>query len=196
MRDDEFLEQDNLKHTFEGSFELLGDVAEDEKKYQKFIGNNVMTLYETKMEKAGQNITIPRMTSFTISAMHPVHATNKVKVVLEANGEKYAKVVTFARENVAGDIAGMREDYYYDLFASGNVGNIKGVRKENLPDIRRSIIRVGFNEAEVKLALGEPNGKGKAKKGMYTWVYNSNMNRKNCIVFFSSNTKKVKYVRK
>ena len=197
MRDDEFLEQDNLKHTFDGSFELLGDVAHDEQKYQKFVGNNVMTLYETTMDKGGQRVTVPRMTSFTISAMHIVRGTeNNVKVVLEANGEKYAKVVTFARENVAGDIAGMREDYYYDLFASGNVGNIKGVRKENLPDIRRSVIRVGFNEAEVRLALGEPNGKGKAQKGMYTWVYNSNMHGKNCTVFFSSDTKKVKYVRK
>lgn len=193
MRDDEFQDEDNLKHTFEGSFELLGDAAEGEKKYQKFIGNNVVTLYETTMEKAGQNVAIPRMTAFTITAMHPVRSseTEKVKVVLEKDGEKFAKVVTFVRENVAGDIAGMKEDYYYSLFASGNTGNIKGVRKEHLPDIRRSIVRKGFNEAEVKLALGEPNNISKPKKNVYTWVYYSNTDGKRNVVFFDAKTKKV-----
>ena len=197
MRDEEF-EEDNVKHTFLGSFEMLGDAAETDASYQKFLGQDVMTLYKTTMILKGSgDVEIPRLTSFKVKSMHSVKGTNKVRMSLEKDGKEYVKTVTFKRENVAGDIAGQHEDYYYSLFASGNLGHSKSVRQNNMADIRRSIVRIGFNESEVKLALGEPDGHGSSSQGRYTWVYKSALNgSKNCTIFFSTKTKKVVAIKK
>ena len=197
LRDEEF-EEDNVKHTFLGSFELLGDAANNDKAYSKLIGQNVFTLYKTQMYlKDGTAEIIQRLTPFKILSANAMRGTNKVRLTLINNNKEYTKEVTFKQENVAGDIAGMREDYYYSLFASGNLGKSKSVRQENMADIQNSIVRAGFNEAEVKLALGEPDGKGKANQGRYTWVYKSHLNgNQNCTVFFNEKTKKVVYIKK
>ena len=195
MRDNEFV-GDELKHTFDGSFELLGDQALADKEYEKYVGRKVFTLFKTDMTRNdGTSESIPRMTGFEIKKMSAIPGTHHVKMTLERDGKTYHKTVTFEQENVAGDLAGEHEAYYFSLFASGNLGAIKGVRQENLSDIRRSVVRKGFNEVEVKLALGEPDKKGKSSKGVYMWVYNSALNANHCIVYFDSNTKQVKYVK-
>lgn len=197
MRDEEFKEPDEYKHTFEGSFEIAGEKASGDEQYDKFVGGKVFTLYATKMtNSAGAEEAIPRLTTFTIKAMHVLRGTKYVRMTLDRAGLEYTKQVTFTRENVAGDVGGMHEDYYYSLFASANVGNVKEVREKNLPDIQKSIIRVGFNEAEVRLALGEPNAVSKVKNNTYTWLYRSRMDKNDCTIYFNAQTKEVKYVKR
>jgi len=190
LRDEEFGE-DNVKHTFDGSFILLGDAALASGKYQEYVGRSVFTLRKTRMtDKNNEKEDIPRLTAFKILAMHAVHGTNLVKMKLvridgKDDDKEYTKDVSFVRESVVGDIDGEREDYYFDLFASGNVGQAKGVRKENLADVQKSIVRKGFNEAEVRLALGSPNKTAKlGRTGKYQWIYNSDFNGNNCIITF------------
>jgi hypothetical protein len=197
MRDEEF-EEDNVRHTFLGSFEMLGDVVATDQQFSKFVGNEVMTLYQTKMKVKGTGeVEIPRLTSFKITSMHAVTGTNKVRVTLTRDGVEYVKNVTFKRENVAGDIAGQREDYYYSLFASSNLGHSKSVREENMADIRKNNVKIGFYESEVRLALGEPDARGSSKQGRYTWVYKSSLSgSKNCTIFFSTKTNKVVAIKK
>jgi hypothetical protein len=198
MSDDEFEEDDEIKHTFEGSFELIEESDSPDKMYQKYVGNNVFTLLDTRMELPdGMTVNIPRLTGFTIVAVHAMPENRYVKMTLQKEGREYVKYVTFERESVVGDIAGESEDYYFSLFASGNLGQVEGVREQNMDDIRKHIVREGFNEAEVRLALGEPDGHGRTNaKGLYTWVYKSALSRNNCTVFFDASTKKVKYIKK
>ena len=192
MRDEEF-EEDNVKHTFLGAFEMTGDMLANNKEYSKLVGTNVFTLYSTSMTlKSGVVEKIPRLTSFKILHAYAIKGTNDVKLTLVRDNTEYVKTVTFARENVAGDIAGQREDYYYDLFASGNLGESKSVRQENMPFIQKAIVKKDFNEAEVKLALGDPNETRKTNQGQYLWIYKSALDgSKNRIVTFSNKTKKV-----
>lgn len=201
MRDNEFV-GDEVKHTFDGSFEIVDDHTLANMEYDKYVGRKVFTLYTTVMtlEADGSRVKIPRMTGFEIKAMEVITGTNYVKMTLESEGKLYQKKVTFVQDNVASDVVGTKadgaDDYYFALFASGNVGSIQGVRQKNLPDIRRAIVRKGFNEVEVKMALGNPSGYGKAAKGVYTWIYNSSMNANRCIVCFDATTKTVVTVKK
>jgi len=193
MRDNEFV-GDELKHTFEGSFELLGDQAILDRKYDDFVGRKVFTLYRTEMtDTLGNKKMFERLSNFVIKKMHVIKGTPFVRMTLLNDGVEYQKQVSFQSTNVAGEIGGMREDFYYTLFASGNLGDVKGVRKENLHDIRNAVVRVGFNEQEVKLALGNPDATGTTAKGMYTWTYLSGTP---CTIYFDKNTKMVKYLKR
>jgi len=196
MRDEEFKDPDEFKHTFEGSFELLGDGAVTNDEYKKYVGNKVFTLYNTFMDVNGKKEEVPRLTAFTIKAMHVMHGTKYVRMTLDKSGTEYVKLITFQHDNVASSKSDNPDDYYYSLFASGNLGSVKGVKKEHLADIQKSNIRVGFNEAEVRLALGEPNARTKEKNGTYTWIYRSMLGKNDCTIFFNASNKLVKYVKK
>ena len=187
LRDDEF-EEDNVKHTFLGSFKMPADIIKENKQYDRFKGKGVVTLYDTEMKaRGGATETIPKMTKFVIVQVQAHPNTNDVTFTLEStNGKEYTKRVTFARESVVGDIAGQREDFYYSLFASDNLGKSKRVRDENLQYIQKSIVKPGFNEAEVRMALGDPNEKRVSSNGTYDWIYKSALDgSKNRIITFN-----------
>ena len=200
MSDHEFTEDDVVKHTFEGSFEMLADKMADDRQYRKYIGMRVFTLRRLELENEKGNIeAIPRLTGFTVVGATGVGGTEYVRMTFEKDGKKYKKKVSFLndgkdyKDNNGNDLSD--DDYFYHLFASGNVGTIEGVKQEHLADIRRSIVHSGFNETEVKLALGEPDTKVHNNKGEYMWVYSSGISGNNCTVIFNSSTKKVKYVK-
>ena len=200
MSDHEFTEDDVVKHTFEGSFEMLADKMAHDQQYRKYIGMRVFTLRRLELENEKGNIeAIPRLTGFTVVGATGVGGTEYVRMTFEKDGKKYKKKVSFLndgkdyKDNNGNDLSD--DDYFYHLFASGNVGTIEGVKQEHLADIRRSIVHSGFNETEVKLALGEPDTKVHNNKGEYMWVYSSGISGNNCTVIFNSSTKKVKYVK-
>ena len=200
MSDHEFTEDDVIKHTFEGSFDMLADKMADDRQYRKYIGMRVFTLRRLELENEKGNIeAIPRLTGFTVVGATGVGGTEYVRMTFEKDGKKYKKKVSFLndgkdyKDNNGNDLSD--DDYFYHLFASGNVGTIEGVKQEHLADIRRSIVHSGFNETEVKLALGEPDTKVHNNKGEYMWVYSSGISGNNCTVIFNSSTKKVKYVK-
>lgn len=195
MRDEEFGEE-NLKHTFEGSFQMLADKMADDAQYKKYIGTKVFTLRDVEMEiKKGEKILLPRLTVLTITGATGIGGTSYVKLTFEKDGQQYTKRVNFQRESLVTENDQMEDDYYYHLFASSNTGTIKGVRKENMEEIRKAKVHPGFNETEVKLALGEPDAVSATSKGTYSWVYNSGVSGSKHVVFFNSKTKKVKYIR-
>ena len=135
---------------------------------------------------------MPRFSAFTIQNILAKRGTNYVTVVMisKDNGALYTKDVTFQSENVAGDIAGEREDLFSSLFAEGDPTEMDGVRPGNMADIKKGNVRRGFTEAEVRLALGEPSGRGEVKYGSYTWVYKYPNKPYRC-VYFDPSTKKV-----
>ncbi len=200
LSDNEFADDEYAKHTFDGAFEMLGDKMADDQQYRKYIGMRVFTLRRVEMEnEKGEIAVIPRLTSLTVVGASGVGGTSYVKMTFEKDGVKYKKKVNFLNEgNAAAHGNGndlVEDDYYLHLFASGNVGKIAGVRPENLTDIRRSIVHTGFNETEVRLALGDPDSSVTTSKGETVWTYNSGISGNNSTVVFNTATKKVKYVK-
>ena len=196
MRDDEF-DISNMKiHTFDGAFELPGDSLAASGGYRNYIGKKVFTLYNTEMfANNGQRTRVARLSTFTIQDIKAKRGSHYVKMTLigESTGRKYSKDVTFISQNVAGDIDGQHEDLFTSLFAWGNPLDMPGVRRANFSDVQKSIVRKGFTENEVKLALGEPTGHGE-EKDTYTWVYNA-PGRPYACVFFDKATKKVRNIK-
>ena len=195
LREEEF-EEDNQKHIFHGSFVLESDNLASSDAYKQYIGKVVYTLYPTKMiNSLGVEKNVMRITPFTIKQILAKLGTNYVTLTLtDKEGQTWKKDVTFVQENVAGDIDGMREDYFFSLFSLGDARYISGVREENMEAIRKGHVRVGFSEAEVRLALGEPDGKGKSTGGVYTWTYKSVLHNWRGVVVFNSKTHKVRSV--
>jgi len=195
MRDDEF-DISNMKfHTFKGAFELPDDSLAASGGYRKYVGKTVFTLYNTEMiGQNGQRTRVARLSTFVIKDVKPQRGSHYVKMTLkgESTGRTYTKEVTFVSQNVAGDIAGQREDLFDNLFAWGNPLTLPGVRQANFADVQKSIVRAGFTEGEVKLALGEPTGHGEDGR-VYTWVYNE-PGRPYVRVTFDKATNKVKNI--
>ena len=174
MRDDEFI-MDNVKFTFNGSFELVDAKVAATGEYAKYIGKQVYTKYATNMTNADdKTVRIARLSSFTIEKILSQDNTKYVMMTLKSTntGVIYTKRVTFVNENVAGDIDGYKEDYFNYLFGQGSAGLNK------VPAARRKMIQqgrvaAGFSKNEVRLAKGEPNRTAASSNGRVDWIYNN-----------------------
>ncbi|MBQ7509680.1 MAG: hypothetical protein IJT53_02050 [Prevotella sp.] len=197
MRDDEFDISNMRIHSFKGAFELPADNMAVSSAYKKYIGQEVFTLYSTTMQDAsGKTTKVARLSTFKIRDIRVQRGTHYVKMTLQGmgTGKTYTKEVTFVSHDVSGDIDGTREDLFTKLFASGNPLKMEGVQKAHLADIQKSIVRKGYSENEVKLALGEPSGRGE-ESAFYTWVY-KNPGQPYACVFFNKKTKRVASIKK
>ena len=198
MRDDEF-DISNMKiHTFNGAFELMGDNMAPSSTYKRYIGQTLYTLYDTEMLNSRQERTkVARLSTFKVKSIRAQRGTNYVKMTLIGNssGKEYTKLVTFNSKSIPGDIADEKEDFFKNLFALGNPLTMENVRKELLKDVQKGIVRVGFSENEVRLALGEPSGLGQGPNQQYTWIYNYPGKPYTC-VFFHPRSKKVVKIQK
>lgn len=171
MRDDEFI-MDNTKFTFYGSFELIDGNETAAGQYANYIGKSVYTKYRTNMEnEKGEKVAVARLSSFKIEKVQPQSNTNYCKLTLKSltTGAIYTKQVTFVNENVAGDIDGMKEDYYSYLF--GNGASMANVPKAHRQLIQQGKVGVGYTKAEVRLAKGEPNRTAASSNGGEDWIY-------------------------
>lgn len=197
MRDEEF-DISNMKfHTFRGAFELPADNMAASSAYKKFIGREVYTKYASVFtDQNGKPTKAARLSTFKIMGVRVQRGTHYVMMTLRGlgSGKTYTKEVTFVSQDVSGDIAGTHEDLYDNLFAEGNPLNIPGVQKEHMVDIQKGLVRAGFTEAEVLLALGEPSGRGEIDGKTYTMVYKHIGQRYAC-VFLDKKTHKVKSVK-
>ena len=170
MRDDEFI-MDNTKFTFYGSFELIDANEAASGEYAKYIGRDVYTKYKTTMEnEKGEKVSIARLSSFKIEKVQAQSNTNYCKLTLKSSsGAIYYKQVTFVNENVAGDIDGMKEDYYPYLFGNGK--GASGIPAAHMQRIQKGQVGVGYTKEEVRLAKGEPNRTASSSSGREDWIY-------------------------
>jgi hypothetical protein len=196
MSDEEFDESDNVKHTFAGSFKMIeNDVITSKEEYEYLIGKKVVTLRSTIMvNQYNVEEQIDRLSEFTIKKVEQIGESDYCIVTLnDANERKFTKMVTFVRQAAVSDNTTInnRDDYFSTLFRVGSL-DMEGVRPDNMPYIRKGVVRAGFTENEVILALGEPDDIGKSKRGTaYTWIYKSMINRTQCIVYFNNTTHRV-----
>lgn len=172
MRDDEFI-MDNTKFTFYGSFEMVDATLSAKSEYASFIGKRVYTKYATSMYKSsGERVNISRLSSFIIKSVRGTNS-NYVDLTLQGatSGNLYTKQVTFKNENVAGDIDGYKEDYYYYLFGTGNAASLKKYPAAHRKLIQAGKIGIGFSKAEVRLAKGDPDKKAASSNGRVDWIW-------------------------
>lgn len=196
MRDDEFeADDDHRKHTFEGSFILMGDMANTNTRFQKLIGREYYTNVRTHMIASdGTQAEAPRFSNVKILGVQSIPDSKYARLTLLYGDKEYHKDVTFSPDGITPE---ENADFFYNLFVSGNLGDVEGVKPENMPDIRKGVVKNGFNMTEVKMALGSPDStQENSKKGEIAWVYKANIMNNHCIVFFDSKTKKVKYIKK
>lgn len=173
MRDDEFA-KDKAKYTFYGSFMMADPKKKAEENYTQYIGRQVYTKYKTNMtDYMGMQVSIPRLSQFTIKKIEADNDPNRMKVTLQSSkdGYQYVKSVAFKNTSVIGDIDGQKEDYYNYLFGEGSPA--KGISASHLNMIQHGRIAKGFTMKEVRLAMGEPNRKVKNSNGVVVWKYNN-----------------------
>ena len=177
MRDDEFINGDNAKFLFAGSFELQDALMEVSKDLAQYIGKVVHTKYTTEMLSKGDGkdrvLKVPRLTSFTIENIAPKNNSDYVTLTLKDVEARriYFKDVTFKNtDNVAGDIDGHREDYFGYLFAMGE-GKARNTSQAARAAIRQGRVILNMTEDEVVLAMGEPDQTAESSNGRHDWIY-------------------------
>lgn len=187
-------EEDNRKHVFHGSFMMESDKLTANGSYKEFIGKVFYTIAPMKMIDAlGTSKSIPRISTFTIDDILVKLGTSYVTLSLTGkDGKKWKKDVTFAQTDVAGNVSGNDENFFFNLFQEGDARYIRDVKEENMDAIRKGHVRQGFTEAEVRLALGEPDGKGATGNGIYSWIYKSDRHSWHGTVFFWVKNRTVK----
>ena len=197
MRDDEFDISNKIMHTFRGAFELPADNMAASAAYKDYIGKVVYTNYSTTFGDAQNRATnVARLSTFKILDVRAQRGTHYVKMTLRGlgSGKTYTKQVTFVSQDVSGDIAGTHEHLYDNLFSEGNPMDVPGVKKEHLSDIQKGVVRTGYTEAEVEMALGKPSGHAD-EENFYTWTYKE-VGKPYACVFFDKKTKKVRSIKK
>ena len=197
MRDEEFEISNKIFHTFRGAFELPADNMAASAAYKKYIGKIVYTNYSTTFGDAQNRATkVARLSTFKILDVRAQRGTHYVRMTLRGlgSGKTYMKQVTFVSQDVSGDIAGTHENLYENLFSEGNPMEVPGVKKEHLADIQKGVVRNGYTEAEVEMALGKPSEREDAAN-FFAWTYKE-VGKPYACVFFDKKTRKVKSIKK
>lgn len=193
MRDEEF-DISNMKiHTFDGSFELADDSTTVGGIFQKYARKDVYTIIATEMEdmSTGVKVHIKRLTPLHVKSLRSQRDSEYAKMTLvdKAAGKTYTKNVLLISKNKIGITDRQREDYADNIFALGNPKTLKGVEASNWTDLQNGVVRNGFTETEVRLALGEPTTTGR-KGANPIWVYKQ-PGKSRATVEFNNKTHKV-----
>ncbi len=199
MRDEEFEMSNVLPHTFAGAFELVGDKMAVPSEYLGYIGKEFFTLQQMEMrDSLDKKAIVSRLSTFVIKDMSKRVGTEYFTLTLEGQRthKTYTCQVLMNETDVIGQIAGKKEEHFGRLFKAGDPMKLPGVDVSHLADLRKGVIRNGFTEEEVWLAMGdEPSSVSDVKGGTYSWTYQY-PNRPFCSIVFNANTKKVKSVTK
>src|SRR5574344_138706 len=177
MREEEFGPgTDNTKFLFKASFLLQDATMTANGQYTQYIGKSIYTKRSTIMQGPKGNVPIGKSMEFVIKGVQSLANTSYVNLTLKAvnGGVTYTKKVTFKNtDNVAGDIDGFHEDYYFELFGSGSLrSNHKGISAAQWNAISKNKVIVGMNKDAVKLAKGNAASTyNEAKTGAATWLY-------------------------
>lgn len=190
LRDEDFEKSDNLPHAFQSSFQLLNDRMAVTPELQAWVGKNVFTAYETDMlDEKEIHQKIGKLSTFTITDMYRMGESDYVSLTLKGkkSGKTYTKQVSVTNTKVTG-----KEEVLNELFLEGDPNNMAGVRAANMQAIQKGQVKIGFTEAEVRLAIGEPSDVTRVVGGTYQWIYQfEDANRPFRSIKFSNRTKKV-----
>lgn len=193
LRDDELEISNMIVHTFDGSFKLEDDKMTDHPLYKKYYGQEVYALMDIPVKDAyGTTVRLPRLSLLTIQKIRSQSKSEYAKVTLynADDGKTYTKDVLFVNKNRIGTEDRQRDEYVDNLFGLGNPRKMKGVREANWADLKNGVVRRGFTDAEVRVALGNPSATGKSGANTL-WSYRSASGSVVKKVYFNSKTMQV-----
>ena len=190
LRDEDFEKSDNAPHAFQNSFQLLADRMAVAPELRPWVGKTVFTAYDTDMlDDKERHQKIGKLSTFVITDMFRMGESDIVSLTLKGktSGKTYTKQVSVTNTKVTG-----KEEVLNELFLEGDPNNMAGVRATNMSLIQQGKVKIGFTEAEVRMALGEPSDITRVVGGTYQWVYQfDDANRPYRSIKFSNRTKKV-----
>ena len=190
LRDEDFEKSDNAAHAFQNSFQLLNDRMAVTSDLRSWVGKTVFTGYDTDMlDERERHQKIGKLSTFVVTDMYRMGEGDIVSLTLKGknSGKTYTKQVTTSHTKVTG-----KEEVLDELFLEGDPNNMAGVREANMEFIQKAQVKIGFTEAEVRLAIGNPSDITRVQGGTYQWVYQyDDANRPYRAIKFSNRTKKV-----
>ena len=175
MRDDEFI-MDSLKHTFYGSFKLVGEMMHLSGDYASYVNKTVHNKYATSMTTKGdgkeRTVKVPRLTTFRIDAMVADHDGEHIVMTLTESESRrvYNKRVRFKEMDVTGLSEAEKDEVFPYVFDEGE-GISRETNTETRAAIRAGRVIPGMSEDEVMLTLGEPDNTVSSSTGRYDWIY-------------------------
>ena len=191
MRDDEFVDGDNARFSFAGSFEMQDAMMELRDNISEYIGeivhNKVKTSMQTKGDGKDRTLDVPAMLSFKIEAAQLHEDGYTATLTLEQTDTRriFNKTVIFRDYDEAlGDRYGQKSDYFAYVFAMN-----EGKEFETTPQARAAIregrVIIGMSEDEVLLAMAGPDNRetDKSGNGQYSWFYNRSQGKRLWVKF-------------
>ena len=177
LREDEFINGDNARYTFAGSFEMQDAIMAVSGDIKSYIGQTVHTKVRTPMKSKGdgkeRTLTVPTQTTFKIEAIQPHSDSEYVTLTLEQSDTRriYTKDVLFKNVSVVVEEAGGKlDDYFGYIFAMGD-----GKDVETSPAARAAIregrVIIGMSEDEVTMTMADPDATVNENNGYYQWIY-------------------------
>ncbi len=177
MRDDEFIDGDNARYTFAGSFEMQDAMMVLRDNISEYVGETVHNKVKTPMHTKGDGkeriLDVPAMLSFKIDAalLHEDGYTATLTLEQTDTRRVFTKNVIFRDyDEAVGDQYGAKADYFAYVFALGN-----GKEFETTPQTRAAIregrVVIGMSEDEVMLAMAAPDETSTDDSGLYSWFY-------------------------
>ena len=189
MRDDEFIDGDNQRYAFAGSFEMVDAMMELRDNVFDYVGeivhNKMKTPMQTKGDGKDRTLEVPAMLSFKIEAIQLHDDGYTATLTLEQTDTRriYTKNAIFREYDEAqGDRYGSKSDYFAYIFAMG-----EGKEFETTPQARAAIregrVIIGMSEDEVLLAMADPDFRKSDNTGTYTWTYNRSKGKQLLVKF-------------
>ena len=182
MRDDEFV-NDNVSHSFYGSFSVYDEVMAVSNNYDDYVGQLVYTKYVTGMISRGdgreRTVRVPKMTTFSIDIITPQKNSNTVILTLTEveSRRQYFKELIFSAHPDTVEASPNKDQYFGYIFAMGE-GTAKETSQAARAAIRAGRVTAGMNEGEVQLAVGEPDEIKTYSSGNYDWIYQRSKGKK------------------
>lgn len=175
MRDDEFI-MNEACHYFPNSFGFTSEVgAKSAKKSQELSGKTINLRRSSTLESAkGAKKNFAKFTRFLVKGVISEANSEDATLVLGHEGTEYRKKVTFKNTNVAGNIDGYKEDYFYELFTVGTAqhsSNSEIIRTHSWASMVSGMTSKGMSMKECLMSKGDPSRKWKNKNGTTVWQY-------------------------
>lgn len=175
MRDDEFI-MGEACHYFPNSFGFASEAGtKSAKKSQELSGKIINLRRSTTLESSkGTKRNFAKFTRFLVKEVISEANSEDATLVLGYEGTEYRKKVTFKNTNVAGNIDGYKEDYFYELFTIGTAqrsSNTEIVRTHSWAGMVSGMTSQGMSMKECRMSKGAPSKKWKNKNGTTVWQY-------------------------
>lgn len=180
---DEDFYREHAKHLFANSFAFNSKSGKKSATMSaKLLGKKINSRQNVTLKNAdGKDQRLSKNTIFLVKDIKNDPGTDYYILTLGKEGATYTIRVTFVNKNVAGNIDGNQENYFYELFSEGTEfhGNNSQIVHSrsltgtggNFSNMVSGIISKGMTKEQVKFTKGNPDKTWTNKDGTTSWQY-------------------------